>query len=53
VIVDGERLFVLAQDAEIETYPTILFVQNREIIERIDKDITIDLLQQKIGSYQK
>lgn len=53
VTVDVERLFVLAQDAEIEICPTILLVQNREIIERIDKGITIDLLKQKITSYQK
>lgn len=50
VVIDGDRLFFLAQDAEIEKIPTLLFIRNREIIDRLDENITIDQLNQKILS---
>lgn len=49
VIIDSDKLFSLAQDAEIETFPTIIFSKNREILDRITKNISIDLLTAKIA----
>ena len=48
VVVDSDKLFTLAQDAEIESFPTIVFSKNREIVEKITENITIDLIDTKI-----
>jgi len=48
--VDIEQLFSLVQDAEVEKVPTLLFIKNREIIDRLDSDVTIGTLEKKLGS---
>lgn len=48
VIIDSEKLFSLAQDAEIENFPTIIFSKNRKILEKIARNISVDLLKAKI-----
>ena len=48
VVVDVDRLFSLAQDAEIENLPTILFVKNREIIDRFEGNYSMEQLEQKL-----
>ena len=52
VIIDIDRLFSLAQDAEIETVPTIVFSKDREMLEKITDNITIDSLRKKIVKHQ-
>ena len=48
MIVDVDKLFSLAQDAEIDKTSTVLLVKNRNIIERLTDNLTIDLVQEKI-----
>lgn len=48
VIIDVEKLFTLAQDAEIDQLPTILISRQRDIVERITDGITIDAIQDAI-----
>ncbi|MFC1841927.1 thioredoxin family protein [Candidatus Dependentiae bacterium] len=50
-VVDVERLFSLAQDADIERIPTLLFVQNRKIIDRLEGAVDIKLIEQKLKDY--
>lgn len=51
VVIDVDQLFSLAVDAEIEKVPTILFVENRNIIERIEEIPSIDQLNKKLINY--
>lgn len=48
VVVNADTLFTLAQEAEVEQFPTILVVKNREIIERTSGKFTIDSIQDLI-----
>lgn len=48
VIIEANQLFVLAQDAEIVKFPTILVMKNKKLIDRIEDVITIDLLKEKL-----
>ena len=50
-MVDTEQLFSLAQDAEIETFPSILLVKGRKIIDRLEGIFTKNQLEQKLLSY--
>jgi Thioredoxin len=51
VVVDIDALFSLAQDAGIEKSPTLILTRNRDILERRDEDITIDLIRSLIQAY--
>lgn len=51
VIVDADALFSLARNADIENYPTLLFVKDRTIIDRIEQDNNVTLLKQKLSLY--
>ncbi len=53
VLVDVERLFSLAQDAQIEIFSTILLVKDREIIDRIEGNLSRDKLEEKLATYIK
>ncbi len=53
VIADVDHLFSLAQDAEIENSPTILFVKNRKIIDRFEGNYSIEHLEQKLRFFAK
>ncbi len=48
VIVDAEKLFSLAQDAEINTFPSIIFAKKRDIIARVTEPLSIDEIRKKI-----
>lgn len=48
VVVDVDKLFVLAEGAAIETYPATIVVQQRDIIETIPGTVTIDEIKQRI-----
>lgn len=50
VIIDADKLFCLARDAQLGAFPTILFVKNRAIIDQIDAPIAIDKIQEKINN---
>lgn len=52
VIINAERLFSLAQDAEIVQLPTILLIKEREIIKRIEGNIAVDQLSQILNGYR-
>lgn len=49
VIIDADKLFSLAQDAEIETFPAMVLVKNRNIIDKIIGNVTMDSLRIKIN----
>jgi len=51
VVIDVDKLFSLAQDAEIENHPTILLVRNREIIKRYVHMINVYQLEQEFRDY--
>jgi hypothetical protein len=51
VVVDIDALFSLAQDADIEKSPTLILARNRDILERRDEDITIDLIRSLLHAY--
>lgn len=53
VIIEMDKLFSLAQSAEIEAIPAIIFSKNREILEKITADITIDIVRKKVLEYIK
>ena len=48
VVIDIEKLFSLAQDADIAQVPTILLVKHRDIVERLESDMNIAQLEQAI-----
>jgi thioredoxin-like negative regulator of GroEL len=48
VIIDAEKLFSIAQAAEINTFPAIAWVRNREIFEYMHKNINVDTIRKKI-----
>ena len=50
VSVDIDKLFVLAQDAEIETVPTITVVKNREMSERFEGENALKELKDYLSS---
>jgi NAD(P)H-hydrate repair Nnr-like enzyme with NAD(P)H-hydrate dehydratase domain len=52
VLIDGDKLFFLAQDAEIENFPTVILSKNRAVLEKITEDITLPLLRNKIEYYK-
>lgn len=51
VIVDVDALFSLAQDADIEKSPTLILTRNRDIRERRDENITIDLIRSLVHAH--
>lgn len=51
VVVDIDALFSLAQDADIEKAPTLILARNRDILERRDGNITIDLIRSLLHAY--
>lgn len=53
VTIDADKLFSLAQNADIEKLPTLLFVKDREIINRIEDSITIEQLEHKLSAHGK
>ena len=46
VVVDAQQLFSLVEDAEIENLPAMLLVKDREIIDRLEGEMSIELLEQ-------
>lgn len=53
VIIDANRLFSLVEDAEIQHCPTVFIVQNRSIIMRLERDITIERLQMELDAIKR
>jgi len=51
VLVDVERLFSLAQDAQIEEVPTLVLVKDREIIDQLNGDLSSDALKAWLSKY--
>lgn len=51
VAIDADKLFSLTEDTEIAHYPTLLIIKNREIVDTITQNITLDTLQQKLDLY--
>jgi hypothetical protein len=51
VIVDMDALFSLAQDVDVEKSPTIILARNRDILEKRDERITIDLIRSLLHAY--
>ncbi len=49
IVIDAERLFSLAQAAELSALPAIVFIKNKELVHRMDGDVSIDELKQKIN----
>lgn len=51
VVVDAQKLFSIAQAAEVTTFPAIAWVRNRDIFEQSSDKITIASLQKKITEF--
>jgi len=51
IMIDADRLYSLAQDAEIENFPTIILVKNREIVDRIEGYEAFTYLHEKIKQH--
>ena len=51
VVVDADALFSLAQDVDIATFPALIVAQNRDILETITENITLDLIHQLLTTY--
>ena len=48
IVVESDNLFSLAQAAQVETYPTMLFFKNRDVIDSLEQEITIQALENKL-----
>ncbi len=51
VLVDGDKLFSLVEWAAIQTFPTLLFVKDGEIVDHLD-DATIEQVRPKINNLE-
>ena len=51
VIADAEKLFSLVEDAQLETFPAILFVKEREILDSFEGTLNIEKIEDKLASY--
>lgn len=52
VTIEADKLFSLAQNNDINDFPTIVFTKKRKIIDKISKEINIDLIKKKIEDLQ-
>ncbi len=53
VTIDVEKLFVLVQDADIQEIPTLLFVKDREVIDKIEGIANTDAFEEKLNIHNK
>lgn len=53
VLVNADKLFSLAQDAEIELFPTAIISRKRDLLEKVTGSVTINSLRKKINMFLK